>query len=100
MRLGSISVALGFLLACTAPAHTASEQQASGSKELQQQVNELREQVTAMQKDLDEIKALLAPLRARQSPQVPANLLIDPGGRPVKGERTAKLTLVEVTDYQ
>jgi hypothetical protein len=53
-----------------------------------------------MQKDLDEIKALLAPLRARQSPTPPADLVIDLGNRPVRGGRLARLTLIELTDYQ
>ncbi len=54
-----------------------------------------------MQKDLDEIKALLAPLRARQQgPQLRPGALIDLGDRPVKGMASAKLTIVELTDYQ
>jgi protein-disulfide isomerase len=69
------------------------------SSDTQKQVDALRAQVTAMQKDLDEIKALLAPLRARQGQGQDAPL-IDLGSRPFKGSPTAKLTLVELTDYQ
>jgi len=96
----SLSVSLGFLLASTLLAQPACAQKpaAPASGDLQKQVDALRTQVGAMQKDLDEIKALLAPLRARQSP--PRDAVIDLGTRPVRGERTAKVTLVELTDYQ
>jgi len=94
MKLGSASVTLGLLVACAAWAHTACAQQPD--PDLQKQVDALRAQVGAMQKDLDEIKALLAPLRGRPS----SNVTIDLGNRPVKGQPAAKVTLVELTDYQ
>ena len=51
----------------------------------------------AMQKDLQEIKGMLA----RQAPP-PSGIgaIIDYGSSPSKGEQTAKLTLVEFSDYQ
>ena len=67
--------------------------------DVQKQLDALKAQVGAMQKDLDEIKALLAPLRAQQPPK-PEDIALDLGTRPVKGNPSAKLTLVEFTDYQ
>jgi protein-disulfide isomerase len=94
------SAALGFLLACAALAHPCCAQPpATAAADPQKQLDALRAQVNAMQKDLDEIKALLAPLRARQAPS-PASAVIDLGDRPVRGAPAAKLTLVELTDYQ
>lgn len=77
----------------------AQQQPAAAAGDLQKQVDTLRGQVQAMQKDLDEIKALLAPLR-RQQPTIPDGLVIDLGKRPVRGEPGAKLTFLELTDYQ
>jgi protein-disulfide isomerase len=101
MKRGSINVLLGFFLASVAWTHAACQQPpAQPAGDLQQQVTALRQQVSAMQKDLDEIKALLAPLRERQAPRVPTNATLDLGNRPVKGAPSAKVTLVELTDYQ
>ena len=50
-----------------------------------------------MQKDLQEIKALLQN-RMRVAP--PQQAVLDLGNRPSRGETTAKLTLVEFLDYQ
>jgi hypothetical protein len=96
MTLRSVCLTLGFLLGLAAwPGPATAQPPAPTAGELQKQVDALREQVNGMQKDLDEIKALLAPLRPRPLPAV-----LDLGNRPMKGEATAKLTLVELTDYQ
>ncbi len=101
MRVGWRSAVLGLVAACLLVARPAGAQQASPAPEAwQKQLDALRTQVQAMQKDLDEIKALLAPLRARQAPTVPENFVIDLGHRPIKGAPGATLTLIELTDYQ
>jgi type II secretory pathway component PulM len=93
-------VARGLFLACAALAHPACAQPpTTPSADWQRQLDALRAQVSVMQKDLDEVKALLAPLRARQAPPA-ASVVIDLGNRPVKGAPSARLTLVELTDYQ
>jgi len=102
MHVRTPSVALGFFVACVALAHPCCAQAPAGAAaatDTQKQLDALRAQVNAMQKDLDEIKALLAPLRARQAPS-PTSAVLDLGNRPVKGGPAAKLTLVELTDYQ
>ena len=89
--------AAGTEAGATAGPGASAQQAATNSGDLQKQFDALRAQVQAMQKDLDEIKALLAPLR-RPSP--PVNLTLDLGTRPMKGAPAAKVTLVELTDYQ
>jgi type II secretory pathway component PulM len=92
VRLASLAASLALASACSA------QPPAAGAADTQKQIDALRAQVTAMQKDLDEIKTLLAPLRARQ--EAADKLVLDLGTRPVKGAASARLTLVELTDYQ
>ncbi len=93
IRLASFAASLALASACSA------QPPAAGAADTQKQIDALRAQVTAMQKDLDEIKTLLAPLRGRQAPSADS-LVLDLGTRPVKGAASARLTLVELTDYQ
>jgi len=82
---------LGGVLAGTAAA------QQTSTDDLKKQIEELRETLKAVQKDLQEIKGMLA----RQVPPPSGiGVVIDYGNSPSKGERTAKLTLVEFSDYQ
>jgi protein-disulfide isomerase len=71
---------------------------AQQSDDLKKDIESLKESVKAIQKDLQEIKTLL---QARQQPPPPPqNVVLDLGKNPFKGERNAKLTLVEISDYQ
>lgn len=91
-------LAAGMALAFVASAVPACAQAPPpGTGETQKQLEALRSQVNAMQKDLDEIKEVLAPLLQRRAP-LPAP--IDLGRRPMKGSPSASVTLVELTDYQ
>jgi protein-disulfide isomerase len=86
-------LALAFAVAGAA---AASAQQPS-NEDLRKDIQALQESLKAIQKDLQDIKALLA------RPAGPASAIgqvIDLGDGPVKGERSAKLTLVEFSDYQ
>lgn len=65
--------------------------------ELRKEIETLSQNMNTMQKDLQEIKALLQN-RMRVAP--PQNAVLDLGKRPSQGESTAKLTLVEFLDYQ
>lgn len=96
MRIRPLRVALPLVALTVTLANACSAQPPAG--DTQKQLDALRTQVNAMQKDLDEIKALLAPLRARQAQA--DKVTIDLGPRPVKGDASARLTLVELTDYQ
>lgn len=71
--------------------------QQTSTEDLKKDIDSLRAMLHAMQKDIQEIKGMLA----RQTPP-PSGIgaIIDYGNSPSKGERTAKLTLVEFSDYQ
>ena len=66
-------------------------------EDLRKEMDALQQTLQAIQKDVQELKGMLAR-------QVPApsgiGVVIDYGNSPAKGERTAKLTLVEFSDYQ
>lgn len=95
MNHRSLGAALAFAVSCLALTNACSAQ-APAPPDAQKQIDALRAQVTAMQKDLDEIKGLLAPLRKAS----PTNAVIDLGGRPIRGDAAARLVLIELTDYQ
>ena len=88
----SVLVPLGLLLLSL----SASAQQTS-MDDLKNQVETLDQNMKAMQKDLEEIKALLQN-RVRVTP--PQSVVLDLGKRPSKGESAASITLVEFLDYQ
>lgn len=80
----------------------AQETSSEGVNDLKEEIEALKEGQKAIQKELQEIKTLL---RARQAPAPapaapPREVVLDLGGSPFKGDETAKLTLVEFTDYQ
>ena len=67
------------------------------TEDLKKEIEALKEGIKSIQKDLQEIKTLL---RQRQAAAPAQNVELDLGDNPSKGERTAKLTLVEFSDYQ
>ncbi len=78
---------------------------AQGSDEgLREEVEALKKGQDQIRKDLEEIKKLLqqrpAPAPARRAAPSVEDKVFDLGDNPVKGADTAKLTLVEFTDYQ
>ena len=94
---------LGVVLAQTGLAQSGDDVRALGKE-----VEALKAGQSAMQKDLQEIKSLLqgaqaapaaAPARAPATPEV-VDFVLSVEGAPVKGEKTAKVTVVEFTDYQ
>jgi protein-disulfide isomerase len=87
-----LSLGLGFVLLFPAPLV-----RESSENDLKKQIEELSQAVKAMQKDLQEIKALLLNLAP---PAPPENVVLDLTGNYFRGERTARLTLVEFSDYQ
>jgi protein-disulfide isomerase len=91
----SLGVALAFFL--TAPLALAQQPTPTGD-DLKKDIEALKEGQKAVQKDLQEIKALLQ--RPTGPPPPPQNVVLDLGKNPFKGENKAKLTLVEFSDYQ
>ena len=66
---------------------------------LKKEIQSLKEGQAVIQKDLQEIKNLL---RARPAavPAEPQNVVLNVADAPFKGEKTAKLTLIDFSDYQ
>ena len=86
----------GFVLTCLLSAPFARAQQQTPD-DLKKDIEALQKTVTAIQKDVQEIKALL---QSRQ-PAAPQQVVdLDLSRSPFKGDRNAKLTLVEFSDYQ
>lgn len=70
-------------------------------KAIREEINSLKEGQTAIQKDLQEIKKLLQARPAAQ-PQAAEfkEAIINVEGAPSKGDKNAKLVLMEFSDYQ
>ena len=67
---------------------------------LRRELEALKDGQKAMQQDLQEIKTLLRAQPAAAPAAEPQNIVLTVEGAPSKGEKTAKLTLVEFTDFQ
>ena len=89
-------LSLGVLMILLCPAQAAQAQQTS-SDDLKKEIQALSESIKAMQKDLQEIKALLLS-RAPAAP--PQNVVLDLDSNPTRGDKAARLTLIEFSDYQ
>jgi protein-disulfide isomerase/thiol-disulfide isomerase/thioredoxin len=97
MRRRMSSLSVGLVLACVLSARVAAAQQPT-TEDLKKEIEAVKESLKAIQKDIQEIKALL---QSRLGPPPPPqNVVLDLGKNAFKGERTAKLTLVEFSDYQ
>ena len=71
--------------------------QQTSVEELKKEIQALSQTIKAMQKDLQDIKALL---QSRMPAPPPQNVLLDLDSKPSRGNATARLTLVEFSDYQ
>ncbi len=60
-------------------------------------LKELRKEIQTMRKELQEIKALLT---KKQAPAAPVEFVLDLGDDPFQGDRSAKLAVIDFTDYQ
>src|SRR5436190_18269148 len=67
---------------------------------LERDIDALQDSQRALQKDLQDIKILLQARPAAAPSAEPQNAVLTVDGAPSKGEKTAKLTLVEFTDFQ
>jgi protein-disulfide isomerase len=95
-RLAGAWAALAVLVAL-APS-TGAAQTAAADDQLKKDIEALREGQKAMQKDLEEIKKLLQsrPAAADALPREP----VDIANEPFKGNDTAKVVVIEFSDYQ
>jgi protein-disulfide isomerase len=98
MKRWNLRLPVGLVLACFLSAPLARAQQQLSTDDLKKDIEALKEGQKAIQKDIQEIKTLLQ--KGQQPAPPPQNVVLDLGKSPAKGERTAKLTLVEFSDYQ
>ena len=69
---------------------------------MQKELEALKEGQKGIQKELQEIKALLRGRATAEAPpdDTPQNLVLNLDGASIKGNKSAKLVLLEFTDYQ
>lgn len=80
----------------TAAPHVATAQSASDIAFLKKQIDSLQEGQKEIQKELEAIRKLLAPPER----PVPTSLNLSTDDTPIRGEKTARVALVEYFDYQ
>jgi len=73
------------------------QKQSSSIDDLKKEIQALSQSIKAMQKDLQDIKAML---QSRAPAAPPENVVLDLGNGPSQGNRAARLTLIEFSDYQ
>jgi len=97
-RLVVLAALTALTIALWTPA--GSTQPAGEQDALKKDIDKLKEGQTTIQKELEEIKNLL---RARPAPAPagpPRESVVSIDGAPFRGEKDAKVTLVDFTDYQ
>ena len=79
-----------------------SAQSSDELRSLRKEIEALKEGQGKLQKDVQDIKALLQGGRAGapSAPSQPVNMVLTLDGDPVKGDKSAPVVLVEFTDYQ
>lgn len=99
----SLAALLVFTLTGVSQAPIALAQQNTELDSLRQDVETLKQRQDAIQKDVQEIKQLIQQARQgpRQPPPVEAiDATLSIAGAPLQGDKNAKLTLIEFSDYQ
>ncbi len=94
-----VTIFLGLILLAVPFPQPVFAQSSEELRTLRKEIEELKEGQKAIQKELEAIKGLL---RARQAPRAPAptNVVLSVDGAPYKGDKSAKLTLIDFSDYQ
>ena len=89
----------GLALALLTPAIAAGQQ---SGQDLAAQIEELKQGQAQIREELKQIRTLLQQRQAPARPAGPdvAGKVFDLGDNPIQGASTARLTLVEFTDYQ
>jgi hypothetical protein len=83
-------------LALAMPGHA----EEKSNDDLMKEIESLKVMMQGIQKDLAEVKGLLARQAQAVPPPTGVGTVLDLGGAMAQGEKTAKLTLVEISDYQ
>ncbi len=69
-------------------------------KALRKEIQDLKSGQKRLLRELGELKDLLQTRRARRSPVQTVNVVLDVKDEPFKGDKNARLTLVEFSDYE
>ena len=67
-------------------------------RSLRKEIEELKESQKTIQKDLQQIKTVLQ--AQGLLPEEPKNLFLDIASKPLRGNKEARLTLIEFSEYQ
>jgi len=98
--MSRVILAAAFITAFTLlPAPPGSAQPNDELKTLRKDIDELKAGQSAIQKELQDIKTRLR-ARPAAAPAPPQEAVVSVDGAPFKGEKNAKVTLLEFTDYQ
>jgi protein-disulfide isomerase len=97
-RVPSTVLALAFLFAVSPLA----AQTPSDTEALKQEIQSLKAGQQQIQKDIEEIKKILQAARTQPTaaPDKAVNAIVNIAGEPVKGNKDARLTLIEFSEYQ
>jgi hypothetical protein len=98
MKKSYVNIILGVFLIIFLFIRPGLAQTSDELKNLRKEMESLKENQKVIQKDLQEIKSIL---RARGLlEEDPQNLFIDLSGKPFKGDKNAKLILIEFSEYE
>lgn len=97
-RAKSPFLALAFLVLAGSPI---AAQSPSESEWLKGEIQSIKASQQQLQKDVDEIKKILqAAVNPAAAPDKAVNAVVNIAGEPVKGNKDARLTLIEFSEYQ
>ena len=98
MKKSYVNIILGVFLIIFLFIRPGLAQTSDELKNLRKEIEVLKENQKVIQKDLQEIKSIL---RARGLlEEDPQNLFIDLSGKPFKGNKNAKVILIEFSEYE
>ena len=98
MKKSYVNIILGVFLIIFLFIRPGLAQTSDELKNLRKEIEVLKESQRTIQKDLQEIKGIL---RARGLlEEDPQNLFIDLSGKPFKGNKNAKVILIEFSEYE
>ncbi len=75
-------------------------QTAEEFKSRQKEINELKESQTGLKKEIQDLKKIVGSKPAAAPARVIKDAIINIKGAPIKGDKNAKLVLIEFSDYQ
>ncbi len=93
-----LNLILGLILIVLLSTQPGLSQPSDEVKSLRKEIEDLKEDQKAIQKDLQVIKNLLQ--AQGLLPEEPKNLFLDIAGKPFKGSKDARLVLIEFSEYQ